>query len=72
MQKGDKVKIKAVSGSSNYFTIGACYTAEIITDMPDGDHSMWVIDDEGANTRVTMFNTRHLNGGSFKIVLEGI
>ena len=68
MKAGDKIRVMVVSGGSNYFTLHKIYAAEIITPFDDGDHSMWVTDDDGEILRCYMFNTCHLNGGSFEIV----
>ena len=72
MKEGDFIKVKVVSGGSQFFDYRGVYEAEIIKISPDGNHEIWVADKYNEIFRAKMHNTCHLNGGTFKILMESV
>jgi len=70
MKVDDLVKVKVVSGGSQFFDYLGVYEAQIIKLSPDGNHEIWVADKYNEIMRSKMKNTCQLNGGEFKILME--
>lgn len=70
MKAGDLIKVKVVSGGSQFFDYLGVYEAEIVEVCEDGNHHIWVADKYNEVFRSKMKNACHLNGGEFKILME--